>query len=243
MVTRADWFVGTVTEATMLTRTGRRLLVDVPGWPGNRPGQHLDLRLTAEDGYQAVRSYSIASVGDEERIELAVDRLPTGEVSPYLVEELRAGDQLELRGPLGTFFVWRPTDTAPVHLVAGGSGIVPLMAMLRSHAASGSTVPFHLQYSVRSPRDVFFSHELVELARSPYLTVTYIYTRQVPPGWRVPPARITAEVVAAEAFRRDESPVAFVCGPTGFVETVADILVDLDVFAPDAIKTERFGGA
>lgn len=230
-------------ETQIQTPSARSITLDVPGWPGNLAGQHVDVRLTAEDGYQAVRSYSIASVGDAERIELAVDRLPTGEVSPYLVEELRAGDQLELRGPLGTFFVWRPTDTAPVHLVAGGSGIVPLMAMLRSHAVSGSTVPFHLQYSVRSPRDVFFSDELIELAKSPYLTVTYIYTRQAPPDWPVPPARITAEVVAADAFRRDEAPVAFVCGPTGFVETVADILVALDVFAPDAIKTERFGGA
>jgi ferredoxin-NADP reductase len=237
------WKVGTVRETRIQTPSARSITLDVPGWPGNIAGQHVDVRLTAEDGYQAVRSYSLASVGSDERIELAVDRLPTGEVSPYLVEELRAGDQLELRGPLGTFFVWRPTDTAPVHLVAGGSGIVPLMAMLRSHAASGSTVPFHLQYSVRSPRDVFFADELVQLATSPYLTVTYIYTRQAPPDWPTLPARITAEAVAADAFSRDEMPVAFVCGPTGFVETVADILVSLDVFAPDAIKTERFGGA
>jgi ferredoxin-NADP reductase len=237
------WKVGTVRETRIQTPSARSITLDVPGWPGNIAGQHVDVRLTAEDGYQAVRSYSLASVGSDERIELAVDRLPTGEVSPYLVEELRAGDQLELRGPLGTFFVWRPTDTAPVHLVAGGSGIVPLMAMLRSHAASGSTVPFHLQYSVRSPRDVFFADELVQLATSPYLTVTYIYTRQAPPDWPTLPARITAEAVAADAFGRDEMPVAFVCGPTGFVETVADILVSLDVFAPDAIKTERFGGA
>jgi ferredoxin-NADP reductase len=237
------WKVGTVRETRIQTPSARSITLDVPGWPGNIAGQHVDVRLTAEDGYQAVRSYSLASVGTDERIELAVDRLPTGEVSPYLVEELRAGDQLELRGPLGTFFVWRPTDTAPVHLVAGGSGIVPLMAMLRSHAASGSTVPFHLQYSVRSPRDVFFADELVQLATSPYLTVTYIYTRQAPPDWPTLPARITAEAVAADAFGRDEMPVAFVCGPTGFVETVADILVSLDVFAPDAIKTERFGGA
>jgi ferredoxin-NADP reductase len=235
--------VGTVRETRIQTPSARSITLDVPGWPGNIAGQHVDVRLTAEDGYQTVRSYSLASVGSDERIELAVDRLPTGEVSPYLVEELRAGDQLELRGPLGTFFVWRPTDTAPVHLVAGGSGIVPLMAMLRSHAASGSTVPFHLQYSVRSPRDVFFADELVQLATSPYLTVTYIYTRQAPPDWPTLPARITAEAVAADAFGRDEMPVAFVCGPTGFVETVADILVSLDVFAPDAIKTERFGGA
>jgi ferredoxin-NADP reductase len=237
------WKVGTVRETRIQTPSARSITLDVPGWPGNIAGQHVDVRLTAEDGYQAVRSYSLASVGTDERIELAVDRLPTGEVSPYLVEELRAGDQLELRGPLGTFFVWRPTDTAPVHLVAGGSGIVPLMAMLRSHAASGSTVPFHLQYSVRSPRDVFFADELVQLATSPYLTVTYIYTRQAPPDWPTLPARITAEAVAADAFGRHEMPVAFVCGPTGFVETVADILVALDVFAPDAIKTERFGGA
>jgi ferredoxin-NADP reductase len=237
------WKVGTVRETRIQTPSARSITLDVPGWPGNIAGQHVDVRLTAEDGYQAVRSYSLASVGDDERIELAVDRLPTGEVSPYLVEELRAGDQLELRGPLGTFFVWRPTDTAPVHLVAGGSGIVPLMAMLRSHALSGSTVPFRLQYSVRSPRDVFFTEELVELAKSPYLTVTYIYTRQAPPDWPTLPARITAEAVAADAFGRDEMPVAFVCGPTGFVETVADILVALDVFAPETIKTERFGGA
>jgi ferredoxin-NADP reductase len=237
------WKVGAVRETRIQTPSARSITLDVPGWPGNIAGQHVDVRLTAEDGYQAVRSYSLASVGTDERIELAVDRLPTGEVSPYLVEELRAGDQLELRGPLGTFFVWRPTDTAPVHLVAGGSGIVPLMAMLRSHDASGSTVPFHLQYSVRSPRDVFFADELVQLATSPYLTVTYIYTRQAPPDWPTLPARITAEAVAADSFGRHEMPVAFVCGPTGFVETVADILVALDVFAPDAIKTERFGGA
>jgi ferredoxin-NADP reductase len=237
------WKVGTVRETQIQTPSARSITLDVPGWPGNIAGQHVDVRLTAEDGYQAVRSYSLASVGTAERIELAVDRLPTGEVSPYLVEELRAGDQLELRGPLGTFFVWRPTDTAPVHLIAGGSGIVPLMAMLRSHADSGSTAPFHLQYSVRSPRDVFFADELVELAKSPYLTVTYIYTRQAPPDWPTLPARITAEAVAADAFTRDELPTAFVCGPTGFVETVADILVALDVFTPDAIKTERFGGA
>jgi ferredoxin-NADP reductase len=235
--------VGTVRETRIQTPSARSITLDVPGWPGNIAGQHVDVRLTAEDGYQAVRSYSLASVGDDARIELAVDRLPTGEVSPYLVEELRAGDQLELRGPLGTFFVWRPTDTAPVHLVAGGSGIVPLMAMIRSHAVSGSTVPFHLQYSVRSPRDVFFAEELAELAKSPFLNVTYIYTRQAPPDWPTLPARITAEAVAADAFSRDEMPVAFVCGPTGFVETVADILVALDVFAPDTIKTERFGGA
>jgi ferredoxin-NADP reductase len=235
--------VGTVRETRIQTPSARSITLDVPGWPGNIAGQHVDVRLTAEDGYQAVRSYSLASVGDDARIELAVDRLPTGEVSPYLVEELRAGDQLELRGPLGTFFVWRPTGTAPVHLVAGGSGIVPLMAMIRSHAVSGSTAPFHLQYSVRSPRDVFFAEELAELAKSPFLTVTYIYTRQAPPDWPTLPARITAEAVAADAFSRDEMPVAFVCGPTGFVETVADILVALDVFAPDTIKTERFGGA
>nr|WP_106211613.1 ferredoxin reductase [Glaciihabitans tibetensis] len=234
--------MGTVVETRIQTPSARSIQLDVPGWPGNIAGQHLDVRLTAEDGYTAVRSYSIASVGDGERIELAVDRLPTGEVSPYLVEELRAGDQLEVRGPLGTYFVWHPTDTAPVQLIAGGSGIVPLMAMIRSHETSGSTVPFHLLYSVRSPRDVFFADELRALAESPHLRVTYVYTRQAPPDWPIAPARITTAAIAADAFSREENPVAFVCGPTGFVETVADIMVGLRIFAPLTIKTERFGG-
>jgi ferredoxin-NADP reductase len=241
-LTEELWKVGTVVETRIQTPSARSIQLDVPGWPGNIAGQHVDVRLTAEDGYTAVRSYSLASVGDSERIELAVDRLPTGEVSPYLVEELRAGDQLEFRGPLGTYFVWRPTDTAPVQLIAGGSGIVPLMAMLRSHATSTSTVPFRLLYSVRTPRDVFFADELVELAKSPYLTVTFVYTRQAPPEWPTAPARITVEAIAADAFAKEDNPVAFVCGPTGFVETVADIMVGLKIFAPLTIKTERFGG-
>lgn len=234
------WKVGVVVETHTETPSARSILLDVEGWGGNIAGQHVDVRLTAPDGYTAVRSYSIASAGTGERVQLAVDRLPTGEVSPYLVDDLRPGDELELRGPLGGWFVWRPTDTDPVQLIGGGSGIVPLMAMIRSHAASGSTVPFRLLYSVRSPSDVFFADELASLA-SPYLDVKFVYTREAPEGWPVPPERVTREVVEAATLSPSALPTVFVCGPTGFVETVANILVELG-HDPATVKTERFGG-
>lgn len=222
------------------TPTGRSIVLDVPGWPGNIAGQHVDVRLTAPDGYTAVRSYSLASAGDAQQVQLGVDRLPDGEVSPYLVDEVRPGDQLEVRGPLGGWFVWRPTDTQPVQLIGGGSGIVPLIAMIRSHADSGSTVPFRLLYSVRTPHDVFFADELAALA-GPHLSVTFVYTRVTPPGWDAPPARLTKEVLAASVLPASDDPSVFVCGPTGFVESVASWLVQLGHEA-SRIKTERFGG-
>lgn len=168
--------MGTVAETRRETPSGRSIVLDVPGWPGNVAGQHVDVRLTAPDGYQATRSYSIVSAGSEARIQLAVDRLPDGEVSPYLVDELRERDQVELRGPLGGWFVWKPEHTAPVQLIAGGSGVVPLVAMLRSHAASGSPATMRLLYSVRSPGDRFFAAELEQF------DVTYAYTRAVTPA-------------------------------------------------------------
>ena len=222
------------------TPTGRSIMIDVPGWGGNLAGQHLDLRLSAPDGYQAVRSYSIASASPGDRLELAVDRLPDGEVSPYLVDDLLPGDQLELRGPLGGWFVWKPDQTQPVQLIAGGSGIVPLMAMARAHAAAGSPVPFRLLYSVRTPEDVFFKEELAALA-SPAFEVTWVYTRVAPAGCATPPGRVSREILAAATIAAGEMPAVFVCGPTGFVESVADQLVALGHHAA-SVKTERFGG-
>ena len=234
------WKVGVVASVHTETPTGRSIMIDVPGWGGNVAGQHLDLRLTAPDGYQAVRSYSIASASSGDRVELAVDRLPDGEVSPYLVDELQPGDEIELRGPLGGWFVWRPEQTEPVQLIGGGSGIVPLMAMVRAHAASGSTARFRLLYSVRTPEDVFFKDELMAFASSE-IEITWVYTRATPAGWATPAGRVSRDILTSSTIPANENPAVFVCGPTGFVETVADLLVELGHPAA-SVKTERFGG-
>ena len=238
------WKVGVVAETRTETASGRSIVLDVPGWGGNIAGQHADVRLTAPDGYTAVRSYSVASAGSGDRVQLAVDRLPTGEVSPYLVDDLIVGDQLEIRGPLGGWFVWRPEidgieQTGPVQLIGGGSGIVPLVAMIRSHAASDSTAPFKLLYSVRTPDDAFFRSELAEPSRG--LDVTWAYTRRAPDGWARPAGRLTRADLETRTFPANLFPAVFVCGPTGFVETVANSLVELG-HDPARIKTERFGG-
>jgi ferredoxin-NADP reductase len=232
------WKVGTVLATKRQTPTGKSIEIQVAGWPGNIAGQHVDVRLTAPDGYQASRSYSIASANASDHVELAVDRLPDGEVSPYLVDELREGDQLELRGPLGGWFVWTPELTDPVQLIAGGSGVVPLVAMLRSHTASGSTAPMQLLYSVKTPADRFYSDELDASGSAPQ----YVYTRAVPPEWPVKPGRVTKETLAASTIPAAEHPAVFVCGPTPFVEAVATWLVELG-HDPARVKTERFGGA
>jgi ferredoxin-NADP reductase len=242
-VTDADkpsvWKVGVVAETRTETASGRSIVLDVPGWGGNVAGQHADVRLTAPDGYTAVRSYSVASAGTGDQVQLAVDRLPTGEVSPYLVDELIVGDQLEIRGPLGGWFVWRPEQVEKVQLIGGGSGIVPLVAMIRSHGASGSAAPFRLLYSVRSPDDAFFRSELSE--PTPGLEVTWAYTRRAPAGWPRPAGRLTRADLETSVFPANDSPGVFVCGPTGFVETVASALVELG-HDSRRIKTERFGG-
>jgi ferredoxin-NADP reductase len=167
-----------------------------------------------------------------------VDRLPDGEVSPYLVDDIAVGDQLELRGPLGGWFVWKPEQTQPVQLIAGGSGVVPLIAMIRSHAASGSIAPMQLLYSVRSPEDRFFADELSAIEG---VGITYVYTRAAPTGWPMKPGRVTKDVLAASTFPPAQRPAVFVCGPTGFVESVATALVELGHDAA-TVKTERFGG-
>lgn len=236
------WTVGTVTAVRAETKSARSLEISIPDWPGNLAGQHLDLRLTAPDGYTATRSYSIASAGAGNLIQLAVDRLPDGEVSPYLVDDVIVGDELELRGPLGGWFVWHPEQTEPVQLIAGGSGVVPLLAMIRAHETAGSTAKFRLLYSVRAPDDIFFANELVALAKSrSNLEITWVYTRQTPAGWPTPAGRISRETLAESTIPATDEPTVFVCGPTGFVETVADILVALG--HPSArVRTERFGG-
>jgi ferredoxin-NADP reductase len=240
---RATWHTGTVVEARPETSSARRIVLDVPTWPGNDAGQHIDVRLTAPDGYQATRSYSVGSSGPGSRIDLAVDELPDGEVSPFLVRDLLVGDELEVHGPLGGFFIWRPGDGAPVQLIAGGSGVVPLVAMVRAHATAADSAPFRLLYSVRSPDDVFFRDELTSAAAqatSP-LQLDYVYTRRAPDGWPTPPGRLTQDHLAAAALPPSDGPRVFVCGPTAFVEAVAAWLLELG-YPSSSIRTERFGG-
>ncbi|WP_419704065.1 FAD-binding oxidoreductase [Promicromonospora sp. NFX87] len=237
----AAWHVATVVETRHETPTAARLVLDVPTWPGSAAGSHVDVRLTAPDGYQASRSYSIASSTPAGQVVLAVDELPDGEVSPFLVREVRPGDQLELHGPLGAFFVWRPGEsTRPVQLVAGGSGVVPLYAMAAAHGAAGDDSPFRLLYSVRTPADVFFTDELTALA-GPAFGLDLVYTRNAPDGWPDAVGRLTRESLAARTIPAAERPRVYVCGSTGFVEAVAGWLQELGHPAAD-IHTERFGG-
>ncbi|HYN96924.1 MAG TPA: ferredoxin reductase [Pilimelia sp.] len=238
---RLTWRVGRLAGVRDETATARTLVLDVPGWPGHLAGQHVDVRLTAPDGYSAQRSYSIASAAGGDTVELTVQRVDGGEVSPYLTGVVAPGDPVELRGPVGGWFVWRPADTAPVLLVAGGSGIVPLMAMIRARAAAGSRAPFRLIYSARGPADVCYAEELRRRVRDDGgLDVRLVYTRQAPDGSREPPGRVTVATVNTHGWPAEFAPSCFVCGPTGFVETVADILVATG-HDPRRVKTERFG--
>ena len=239
---RLTWRVGTVVSLRDETATARTITLGVPEWQGHLAGQHIDVRLTASDGYSAVRSYSIASApNSKSRIEITVDRLPDGEVSPYLTQDLAVGDPLELRGPIGGWFVWRNEQTEPVQLIAGGSGIVPLMAMIRSRGAAGATAPFRLLYSVRQPEAVWYRDELRTLSEQDQsVGVTYAYTRVAPKDWPRPPARIDAAVIAETTWPSSMAPTCYVCGPTSFVENAAELLMARGN-ASDRIKTERFG--
>ena len=236
----SGWLVGKVVSVTAATEHARVIVLDVPGWPGNQPGQHLDLRLTADDGYQAVRSYSIASFGPDPFVELGVDEYVEGEVSPYLVREIRSGDLVEVRGPIGRYFVWSDAQTDPVQLIAGGSGIVPLMSIVRAHHAAAHPAPMRLLYSVRTPADALYADELAGLVDSAF-TLDWVHTRQAPASAGRRPGRIDAATVAELALPPDVDPLVYVCGPTGFVEAVASILVRRGHRA-DRIRTERFGG-
>jgi ferredoxin-NADP reductase len=222
------------------TPTVRSIVFELANWPGHRASQHVDVRLTAEDGYQAQRSYSIASAPEDEQLVLTVERLDDGEVSPYLVGELRSGDAIELRGPVGGYFVWEESSGGPLLLIGGGSGVVPLRAMLRHHRTTGSSVPARLLYSARTLDDVIYRDELTELAEDQEIDVHLSLTRKQPEGWRGYRRRIDRELLQDVSSPPDERPLTYVCGPTSFVETAASVLVDLG-HEPARIRTERFG--
>lgn len=236
------WRVGTVVALRDETATARTVALNVPNWPGHIAGQHVDVRLTACDGYSAVRSYSIASAPNPQgRIELSIVRLPDGEVSPYLTQEVVVGDRLELRGPIGGWFVWRPEQKELIQLIAGGAGIVPLMAIIRSRASVGSTAPFRLLYSAREPEQVLYRDALDALAEpNNAISVAYAYTRTAPPNWPRPAARIDSALIANTAWPSSLFPTCYICGPTSFVESAAALLT-ASGHPANRIRTERFG--
>ena len=237
----ATWQEASLVEKRPETTSAATLAFATDPWPGHRAGQHVDVRLTAEDGYQAERSYSIASPPEDSRLALTVERLNEGEVSPYLVDEMEAGDVLELRGPIGGWFVWDPSDGGPLLLIGGGSGVVPLMAMLRHRARLGDETPARLLLSARTIDDVFYADELRELAgRGDGFELRTTLTRQTPPDWDGYDRRVDREMLAEVAWAPDERPRVYVCGPTAFVEAASGGLVDLG-HDPGLIKTERFG--
>jgi ferredoxin-NADP reductase len=234
------WRLAGVRDVVAETPRAKTLLLDVPDWPGHLAGQHVDVRLTAEDGYQAQRSYSIGSAPEDRTLTLTVERLDDGEVSPYLTDVLRPGDELELRGPIGGYFVWRAEDGGPLLLIAGGSGLVPLMAMLRHRAASGGMIDTRLLLSVRSRDDVLYRDELARLADGDGLAVHQTFTREAPPDWWGFARRIDAEMLSHIGPAPAQRPRVFLCGPTAFVERAADLLVELG-HDPGGIRAERFG--
>ncbi len=234
---RLTWQTATVGSVTDETPQVRTLSLEVADWPGHRAGQHVDVRLTADDGYQAERAYSIASAPGEPPA-ITVERLDDGEVSPYLTEELQPGDVLETRGPIGGYFVWEPDFGGPLMLLAGGSGIVPLRAILRYRALIGSSVPVRLLYSSRSWEDVIYRAELDSLSDG--VKVIHALTRSQPPGWTGYARRVDQPMLAEVAWPAAQQPLAYVCGPTSFVEAVASGLVALG-YPAGRVKTERFG--
>jgi ferredoxin-NADP reductase len=237
---RLTWQIATVADVVPETSQAATIALDVPSWPGHAAGQHVDLRLTAEDGYQTQRSYSIASAPENDRVELTVERIDDGEVSPYLVGVLEPGDEIELRGPIGGHFTWRVADGGPLLLVAGGSGLVPLMAMLRHRAAQASDVETTLLVSSRTRGDLLYADELAHLGGAPGLAVHTTLTRERPDGWTGYHRRVDAGMLAEIGPPPTEAPRAFVCGPTPFVERAADLLVELG-HDPARIHAERFG--
>ena len=235
------WQLGELAELVQETPKVASLVLKMPDWPGHLAGQHVDVRVTAEDGYQTERSYSIASAPEDPRLAITVERLDDGEVSPYLVGELRIGDKVELRGPIGGWFVWRAADERPLLLVGGGSGVVPLMAMIRHRAAIKSTTPTRLLYSSRSQDDIIYRAELDRLvSRADGLTVAHTLTRMQPTGWKGYARRIDRAMLGEVAWPKVQAPLIYVCGPTPLVESVASVLVEMGYDA-GSIKTERFG--
>jgi ferredoxin-NADP reductase len=237
---RLSWQLARVIELVTETPRVCSIVLDPPAWPGHRAGQHVDIRLTAEDGYQAQRSYSIASAPQDDHLVLTVERLDDGEVSPYLADELRPGDELELRGPVGGYFVWEESFGGPLLLVGGGSGVVPLRSMLRHHRAIESTVPVRLLYSARSLEEVIYRDELTGVAADDGVDVSFTLTRERPDGWTGYSRRIDRALLEEVAWPPSDGPLIYVCGPTAFVETAASAFVALG-HEPGGIRTERFG--
>jgi len=239
---RLKWRTARVLDLHDETATARTIRLAVRDWPGHIAGQHVDVRLTAPDGYTAVRSYSIASTPNPDGpIEITVERLPNGEVSPYLTMELMVGDELELRGPIGGWFVWRNDQREPIQLIAGGSGIVPLMSMIRSRVLANSAVQFRLLYSVRNPGSIFYRSELEAVSATPRsIVVDYAFTRVVPKDWSRPAGRIDQNLIASTTWPANIEATYYVCGPSDFVENIADMLSRAGN-RRDRIKTERFG--
>ena len=237
---RLTWHAARVVSARNETARVRTIVFDCPDWAGHLPGQHVDIRLTADDGYQAQRSYSIASAPEDEQLELTVERLDDGEVSLYLVDEVQPGDELELRGPIGGYFVWTAPDGGPLLLVAGGSGVVPFRSMLRHRAAADSSAPVRLLYSARAQHEVIYRDELARLDADDGVDVRFTFTRQTPDGWAGYDRRVDAGILGDVAWPPEDRQLVFVCGPTGFVEAAATALVDLG-HDPASIRTERFG--
>ncbi len=236
---RLPWQIAQVLTVEDETPRTRSIALASTDWPGHLAGQHIDVRLTAEDGYQAQRSYSLASAPEDGELVITVERLDDGEVSPYLVDELRPGDQLELRGPIGGYFVWRASLGGPLLLIAGGSGIVPLRCMARHRVLAGSPVPTRLLYSARSLSDVIYRDELAALPDDG-IDVRYTLTRERPEGWTGYTRRIDESLLREVSWPPEERPLVYICGPTAFVEVAASSLVDLG-HDPDRVRTERFG--
>jgi ferredoxin-NADP reductase len=244
---RPSWFPAQLMGIRSETWTARTLTFEVPGWPGHLAGQHIDVRLTAEDGYSAQRAYSISAPTYDEQVSITIQEVADGEVSQYLVESMELGDELELRGPIGGWFVWSPSPDAPVEqpvlLVAGGSGVVPLMAMVRERARTGSAAPFRLVYSARDPESVLYAAELAERAGKDGLIVDLVYTRTAPEGATRPAGRITDADLATPTdanWPAQPPPRAYVCGPTPFVENAIGRLLTLG-YSNRTIRAERFG--
>jgi ferredoxin-NADP reductase len=234
---RLNWLAATVVSKRDETPRVRSIVFECPMWEGHMSGQHIDIRLTAEDGYQAQRSYSIASAPEDDHLVLTIERLQDGEVSPYLFDVLEPGDQLEMRGPIGRYFVWEGHMGGPLLLIAGGSGMVPFRAMLRHRDAVHTDVPTRLLYSARTRDDVVYRRELAAFEG---VDVRLALTREQPEGWGGYSRRIDAAILAEATWGVEDRPLSYVCGPTGFVEAVANCLVDLG-HEPESIKTERFG--
>ena len=241
--TRLMWHPTRLVDRWEETGSAVTLVFGVPGWPGHLPGQHVDVRLTAEDGYSTQRSYSLAAPDHGARVELTVQVVEDGEVSPFLAKDLGIGDPVELRGPVGGWFVWRPGTPGPVFLAGGGSGVVPLMAMVRARHEAGSAAPFHLVYSVRSPDEVYYAAELERRVRhEDGLRVTVVHSRRAPLGASRPAGRLDAAELAELAWPAGREPLNFVCGPTGFVDEIATTLVTLG-HPEHRVRTERFGAS